>query len=71
MSSGGVYVSEWDGGGCSDLAKEDVNRFSIKVQTSPETSRGHGSEMASEALNCCHTLHVHGRYAESRRSADR
>lgn len=40
---------------------EDVNHFSIEVKASPETVAENGSEMASEALDCCYTLHVYGR----------
>jgi len=41
---------------------EHVNGLSTsQCKTVCRNSRGDGSEMASEALDCCHTLHVHGR----------
>jgi len=41
---------------------EHVNDLSTsQCKTVCRNNRGDGSEMASEALDCCHTLHVHGR----------
>lgn len=54
-----VLVCQWMDGALSS-GEEDVNRFSIKVNA-PSNNRGHGFEVAGQAVHCCHPLHVYGR----------